>query len=197
MSQKSIMLQVPALPGTLPEINANYAHFGHGNGKELARKLGENLIPWTEDHIVWLQPVEQVGTQMCLHSLYRQSTENQSGLITTLDAYGLFCLAAHLQATSTKFESLTGLIYAFGATYSGQATVISTAVQGIAHKSLAMYTPMLYVTGGHTRSIYVEDHATTPETETKLFVAYSGSTLLFNLEEERQRIASQEETALF
>jgi hypothetical protein len=182
MSQRtSLIVQVPAQPDfSLTELAKDL-----GFETAVAGWFEENAPRWPQDHLVWLCFPHSLATFDCVHSLYGATVSAQGIFYKFLGVHGLYCLAAHLkQNPCPELKDFSGLVHAFGASKAGIKTVLNHEAH-IGFDALDLITPVLYIENGVPRSIYTEWHSS--EAEDPHIIAYSGSTDMFTLEEERER----------
>ncbi len=172
MTQKPIIIQVPALLAPIEAIYDTLLHFGPDNGDTVAKFFEPVSKPWKEDHLVWLSP--QLETKVdCLHALYAATLPAQSTFVKLLGVHGLYCLAAHLmQVEHPALKSFTGVVHAFAGSMPAQKTVLNHE-RGVAFDSHDFTTPVLFLEHGRPRSIYTMWHS--EGTEDNSLIAFCGS----------------------
>ncbi len=185
---KTTVLRIPAQPeATLADV-FSVLHFGRGNGDGVAEWFKDVSKPWTEDHLVWLCPMDAGARFDCLHSLYGAAVKEQSVFVNLLGVHGLYLLAAYLKEHEVpELREFTGIVHAFAGSKPSKKTVLNHQ-QGIASDALDFNTPVLYITGGRPRSIYTMWH--TDSAEDQSLIAWCGPTSIFQLEHETARLAA-------
>ncbi len=187
---KPTLIHVPPQPDRSVLELAEELNFDTDVAKQLSQTRKQTR--WQEDHLVWLYPyVHQEPTlAVCVHTLYSEMIVSESGIFSLLSCHDLYCLAAHLKrSVIPQLSTFSGMIHAFGGVALGEKQVLNHR-EGTASNKPDLFSSVLDIVNGQPTMICEEWHSDPMYSDEARFTGFCGSTRYFNLEEERQRLAT-------